>query len=392
MKKTKAHKHHFKKGESLAEEELELSEEQWKPFIEKGSFAARVVEVHKRYVFVSPEKLGGKIETNDVWLGSVARKYLQMDRTERNFLAVGDRVLCMPEPRDEEQDKKIAIAKDELEEEAEEKLPHCLVQFRAKRSSQIARLDPMGAHRKHVLAANLTQLLIVSSFVAPKVKWGLIDRYIVLAEEQDLKPVLVFNKLDLLKTSKPSVQEECKEMLEIYRGLGYKVLSIQADKPGTKIRSELEAIFSAQISLLSGHSGVGKSSIINLMKPEIEQDVETESILTKGRHTTSYASLIRLGRSGGFVIDTPGIRSFLIEEKTPFDLSSCFVEIAPHAAQCKFGECTHQTEPHCAVQEAVKKGLISPQRYKSFLAILFGAESREGRAGLNTRRPDEDSE
>jgi ribosome biogenesis GTPase len=140
----------------------------------------------------------------------------------------------------------------------------------------------------------------------------------------------------------------------------------------------LKETFAGKINMLSGHSGVGKSSIVNLLRPEIEQDVETDGIFYKGRHTTSYASLIKLA-GGGYVVDTPGIRSFAIEERTSVELSWCFVEMRDLIGHCKYRECRHVDEPECVVIEAVKKGEIVEWRYLSYLAILTGATGREGR-------------
>ena len=130
---------------------------------------------------------------------------------------------------------------------------------------------------------------------------------------------------------------------------------------------------------MSGHSGVGKSSLINRFRPEIVQEVEPNSdIFYKGRHTTTYASFLKLG-TGGSVIDTPGIRSFLLGERSSIDLSYAFVEMRPYLGQCKFRECRHIDEPDCQVLAAKERGEISERRYKSYLGLLLGDTGREGR-------------
>jgi ribosome biogenesis GTPase len=346
-------------------EEFTKDEANWDEFLKKPeSFAARVVEVQKRYIFVAVEPNVGEIETKNIWLGTLPRKFLQAVREERNFVVVGDRVLCL------KSDRKVG---------AEDPLPQCSIEFRAPRSSKISRLDPMHNEREHVLAANLTQMVIIASFLAPKIKWGLIDRFLVLAEEQEVKTLVILNKTDLLENSSEDFQEECKEMIALYRSLGYRIFLTQADSG--HIDTELQKAFEGEISLVAGHSGVGKSSIVNLMEPEIIQDVETEEVLLKGRHTTTYASFLKLG-TGGFVIDSPGIRSFLIKDYDPIELSWCFVDLRPYISKCKFRECRHLDEPGCAVQDAVKKGEISAWRYKSYIAILTGASGREGRVSI----------
>lgn len=349
------------KGEEFTKEESE-----WSSYLEKGGyFTARVVEVQKGFAFVAVEPQNGEIETGNLWLATLARKYLQAVREERNFIVVGDRVLCL------KSDRKVG---------QEDPLPQCSIEFRAPRSSKISRLDPMRNEREHVLAANLTQMVIIASFLSPKIKWGLIDRFLVLAEEQEVKTLIILNKKDLLKEASKEFQEETDEMITLYRNLGYKVYVTQADSG--VLDKEIQKSFDGEISLVAGHSGVGKSSVVNLMHPEIIQDVETEEVLSKGRHTTTYASFLKLG-TGGFVIDSPGIRSFIIKEYDPIQLSWCFVDIRPYIGKCKFRECRHLDEPACAVQKAVENGEISEWRYKSYIAILTGASGREGRVSIS---------
>jgi ribosome biogenesis GTPase len=372
--KMRPRKRSAKLKKSDADDTFELSEEKW-PDIE-GTFAARVVEVHKRYVFVSKEETIGNIDTTDVWLGRIARKFLTADRAERNFVAVGDRVLCR--------------AAEDREIETSSDLPQCVVLNISPRKSKISRVDPALEDREHVLATNVEQLLIVASYLAPRIKWGLIDRYIVLAEAERIEPILIFNKKDLLEEKRathPEFYEECADHAAYYRSLGYKVFSVQANDIDKKTKKELEEIFSGKISLLSGHSGVGKSSLVNLFNPEIIQDVEPDSdIFYKGRHTTSYASFIRLSKDG-YAIDTPGVRSFLIQERDPIELSYGFLELRALMGSCAFRECRHVDEPDCAILKAVEDGKIPQWRYKNYLGIMLRNTGREGhvktRAGRN---------
>jgi len=360
------------KGKSSKSAELSstfyLTEKSWDENVKDGFFQARVVEVHKRYSFISPEKSDGTIDTRDVWIATVARKFLQAQRIERNFVCVGDKVLCQ-------------ASVDKISDVSED-LPQCTIENACERHNSVYRVDPKISERRHVLACNVDQLLIVASYLNPTVKWGLIDRYIVLAESQRIRPVIILNKKDLLKnTSKEKFLQECRDYPKLYKELGYEVHSFYAESEsamGPEALTELEKIFSGKISMVSGHSGVGKSSLVNLLKPEIEQDVEKDGIFYKGRHTTTYASLIKLA-TGGYVVDTPGIRSFAIEERTAVELSWCFVEMRDLIGKCKYRECRHIDEPECAVRQAVRDEKISEWRYKSYLAILTGATGREGR-------------
>lgn len=353
--------------EKALENSFELVGDEWEEKkISEKLFVARVVEVHKRYSFISPEDANGNIDTRDVWIATVAKKYLQTHRKSRNFVCVGDLVLCRRTLEGEHQ--------------VSEELPHCSIEFLKKRSSTIRRLDPMTQERIHILASNIDQLVIVASYLNPTIKWGLIDRYLVLAESEHIDIVIIFNKKDLLAVSeKLEFKQECANYLNLYKNLGYKIFEFQADKDDSEENIEiLKNIFPGKVSLVSGHSGVGKSSIVNLMRPEIEQDVEKDDIFFKGRHTTSYASLIKLG-IGGYVVDSPGIRSFTIEEKDAIELSWCFVEMRPYLGKCKYRECRHMDEPECAIKDAVKEKIITEERYKSYLGILTGATGREGR-------------
>lgn len=334
----------------------------------KTFFIARVVEVHKKFCFVSPDNNKGKTKTSDVWLATIAKKYLQADRTERNFVAVGDLVICRPD------NGELGNPSDDL--------PQCIVENRLERLNKIARRDPLNEEMTHVLACNLDQLVIVASALDPKLKWGLIDRYLTLAETENLESVIIITKKDLLES--PDMKEYKEQILsymKIYQSLGYKVLLVQSNQSedeNPKQAREIRAVLKDKVSLLSGHSGVGKSSIVNLMDPEIEQDVEDVDIFYKGRHTTTYASYIRLSK-GGYVVDTPGIRSFCIDERTPPELQYCFRELRPLIGKCKYRECRHIDEPQCAVKEAVENGSVKDWRYRSFLSILLGATGREGR-------------
>ena len=356
-----------KVGKKLDErEKFVKSEKKWP----KGDtyFAARVVEVHKKYAFVSPEPELSNINTRDVWLATVARRYLQSKRAQRNTIAVGDRVLCRPTG--------------EKETTVETDLPCCVIENLAPRKSRIARLDPISPAREHVLAANPDRLVIVASFLSPTVKWGLIDRYLVLAEEEDIDATIILNKLDLLEAEASEEEKsKCEQEIKTYRDLGYEthVVSLEDSSQRQSLIDNLGPIFENQVSVVSGHSGVGKSSLVNLFDPEIVQEVEPNSdIFYKGRHTTTYASMIKLNNNG-YVIDTPGIRSFLLDEKSSIQLTHGFRELRPHMGKCKFRECRHIDEPECSVLDALERGEISERRYKSYLGLLLRNTGREGR-------------
>ena len=278
-------------------------------------------------------------------------------------------MLCHPS-----EDVDIELAKD---------LPRCIIQNLSPRTSKISRIDPHQKTLEHVLATNMDQLMIVASVQHPKVKWGLIDRYIVMAESEGIGTILVLNKKDLIDADpKEEFKEEFLATLKIYQDLGYPVFFVQAsadDAGENEDIKRLQNLLVDKVTLLSGHSGVGKSSLVNLFAPEIVQPVEENpDIFYKGRHTTTYASFIKLG-TGGYVIDTPGIRSFTFDEKSSIELSHCFIEMRPFLGKCKFRECKHLEEPECVIRQAVTEGKISEWRYRSYVGILLGATGREGR-------------
>ena len=209
-----------------------------------------------------------------------------------------------------------------------------------------------------------------------------------MAEYNNIDCTVVLNKKDLLQEAKkedPSFYKDSMEKVEYYKSIGYRVLLLEATSSSRKLARDedfkkLKEILNGKISLLSGHSGVGKSSLVNLFHPELLQAVEpNDDIFYKGRHTTTFTSFIKI--DCGYLIDTPGIRSFNIPPMDSITLSACFPDIHPYSLKCSYRECHHDTEPRCIVKEKVQDGTIPEWRYQSFLSIL-NPGSREGRAGL----------
>ena len=357
----------MKTAKSKTTEQLpfEMSEEKWGTLFPTG-FAARIVEVHKRYSFLVPEPTLGEIHTRDVHMATMARKFLLSEKKERNFVVVGDRVLCTP----------ILAEQSGVQTD----IPQCVIQHLSPRKSAITRIDPSDEKKTHTLASNIDQIMVVSSYVAPLIKWGLIDRYLALAEQQNIPALIVLNKKDLLADESSVFKQKCIERESILKKIGYEIFAIEARERCAETK-RLGTFLRDKITILSGHSGVGKSTIVNSFQPELIQLTEPDDdIFYKGRHTTSFASFLKLKR-GGFLIDTPGIRSFLIEQSEPKDLAPCFVEMRPYLFKCKFSKCRHLEDQGCAIKEAVIQGEISEQRYQSFVIIAKGESLRQGRAG-----------
>jgi ribosome biogenesis GTPase len=239
-----------------------------------------------------------------------------------------------------------------------------------RRSALIRRRDIRRNRSKEtsqVIASNIDQLVLVTSFDDPPLNRRLIDRYIVFAESEQLPLLIVINKIDL---DREGVLE--KE-LETYRRLGCRICLVSASKRiGLE---ELRDLLSGQLSAFSGHSGVGKSTLINRLIGRSELKTARTSYKTgKGVHTTSSAIMIRLP-DGGYVIDTPGIREFNLSDITKENLRFYFREFLKYMPDCNYTSCSHTVEPGCAVVKAVESGDIDVVRYESYLVLLDTLES-----------------
>lgn len=220
---------------------------------------------------------------------------------------------------------------------------------------------------RQILLANPDQIVIVFACAEPEPHLRMLDRFLVIAEKQNLHTLIVANKADLV------TQEEAYAIFGLYAQLGYDVLYTSA-KTGQGI-TELRDHLQGKISALTGPSGVGKSSLLNGVQPELGLHVrEVSEATTKGRHTTQVRELFPLD-FGGYVADTPGIRSLALWDTEPEELDAYFVELADLVQDCQFSDCTHTHEPGCAVQKAVAEGRVSTERYQSYLRMRFGDDA-----------------
>lgn len=217
---------------------------------------------------------------------------------------------------------------------------------------------------EQVIISNADLVLPVFAAASPTPKWGLLDRYLVTAESADLPSLIVINKLDLAWKN-PNLDEE----LEIYRRIGYPVLSVSA-VTGEGIE-ELKRSLQGKLSVLVGKSGVGKTSLLNAIQPGLGLRVKevSQGEQGKGRHTTTHLEMFKLDL-GGALVDTPGMREFGLWNIASEELAYLFPEMADYVGQCKFGlSCRHDREPGCAIRKAVVAGEISPHRYKSYMHL-----------------------
>jgi len=240
------------------------------------------------------------------------------------------------------------------------------------RHNYINRQSPRHKHQHHIVAAHLDQTVLVVTIREPRTSQGFIDRFLVAAEMYHVKPVLVFNKSDLYRDKELQLFEALRDM---YQPLGYPVLLVSAEKQ--EGLAELNAVLKDKTTLLSGHSGVGKSSLLNVLFPGMNRKTQDVSGWSgKGQHTTTFAEMFDLPQ-GGKIIDTPGMREFGIVDLSKQELSHYFPEMKNRIQSCQFNNCIHSNEPGCAIKDAVNEGLIHEDRYVSYRTILdsFDEES-----------------
>lgn len=237
------------------------------------------------------------------------------------------------------------------------------------RERAIVRMDPRprGVYRQ-ILLANPDQALFVFACASPDPRMRMLDRFLVIAEQQNIPAVIVANKVDLVG------QEKAEAIFGHYQKIGYPVLYTSAQKNigVEKLRQVLEG----KLSALAGPSGVGKSSLMNTMQPGLGLAVnEISAALNRGKHTTNFRQLLPL-KNGGYVADTPGWKSLALWDTQPEELDGYFPEIAPLVAQCRFSDCTHVHEPGCAVLKALKSGELHSERFNSFLRMRDGLKNK----------------
>lgn len=278
---------------------------------------------------------------------AVLRGKVRLENSDAtNPVAVGDRVIY--EAQGETSEQNPAVIK--------EILP---------RRNHLIRKSVNLSKRSHVIAANLDQAVIVVSLLFPELKWPFLDRILVTCGVYGIPAVIALNKVDLYRDEVPELVGSFRS---IYEGAGYRV--IQTSSVSGEGIDELKEACRDKLSLFSGESGVGKSSLIKAVDPSLNPKTGSISIShLQGRHTTSLYEMYRLS-GGGYIIDTPGLRGFGLVNLEKEEIYKYFPEMLRCSDNCRFVPCTHTHEPGCAVKQAVDEGLVSPERYNSYLGML----------------------
>jgi len=269
--------------------------------------------------------------------------------TSTNPIAVGDRV--------------------EIEMENELESSVTITQIH-KRENYITRTSPANKHHHHIIASNLSQSLLFATLKDPKTSQGFIDRFLISSESFHIPTIIVFNKADLYKKKE---EEKFEELKLVYEKIGYTVKKISVEKE--EGLTELTELLKNKTTLISGHSGVGKSSFLNKLFPQKKLKTKDVSGWSgKGMHTTTFAEMFDLPpdvfRDGGKIIDTPGIRELGLVDISRQELSHYFPEMKALINNCQFNNCMHTEEPNCAVKNAVNTNEVAAERYISYRNIL----------------------
>ena len=333
------------------------------PAAEAGTVAGRVLRVHGLYSFV-------ELADGQVVRCTVRRLLKSLSTDERSVVTTGDKVwvkvedpVPRPSSRSGEGESEPTPSLPPGEGETNAAIPEGVIERVEPRRGVLTR---GSRRREHVIVANVDQLVIVLSLVQPDLKPNLIDRYLALAEKGELAPILCLNKADLADPV------ALQSLVGAYSQLGVPTLLTSA-RTGVGI-PRLRELLGGRATVFSGQSGVGKSSLLNAIQPDLALRVKEVSENTqKGQHTTTNSSLIRLA-TGGWVADTPGVRQLQLWDTAAAEVWEYFRDFRPFAPSCGFPDCSHTHEGNCAVRAAVARKLIADRRYQSYLGLFHGVE------------------
>lgn len=293
-----------------------------------------------------------KLEDNTIMNSRIVGKFRLKNKVLTNPVAVGDQV-------------ELAVSKEEEEDIG-------IIKKILPRRNLVVRQSPRKKHELHLLSSNVDQAIMIMTIVQPKLKQGFIDRFLLMTAPYNIPTILVFNKADLYDEDSLEMYELLKD---IYEKIGYKVLLVSSLE-GQGIE-DLKAVLKDKTTLIAGQSGVGKSTLVNAVQPELDLYTDEISDYTgKGQHTTTFAEMHEL-TFGGSIIDTPGIKTLSFNNLEPRDIAHNFLEFFEKSSECKFGGgCLHRNEPKCAVKNGVDSGDVSELRYLNYLMLLDEIEKQ----------------
>ena len=292
-----------------------------------------------------------KAEEGEFWRARVKGKLKKDDDiSSTNPKAVGDHVIFEVE----DTENKIGTIKDIT-----------------KRNNYIVRVSPHNKNQKHIVAANLDAALVMATIAEPRTSMGFVDRFLITAEAYHIPAIIVINKIDLLKEKHKLILQHWQE---VYGNSGYEIFPLIAKQHDSVLA--LEERIKDKTTLFSGHSGVGKSTLINQLLPDANLKTQEVSDWSgKGQHTTTFAEMFDLP-AGGRIIDTPGVKEFGLIDFEKEELAQYFPEMRRVMSECRFNNCLHINEPGCAVKEGVGNETISQDRYISYVTILDSIEKK----------------
>jgi len=289
-------------------------------------------------------------EDGHIYQGRLKGKFKIKGLKVTNPIAVGDRVLF------------------EVEDEAENT---AVINDIMPRENYIIRQSVHKTAHGHILAANLDLAVLLATLTLPRTSLGFIDRFLVSAESFRIPTAIVFNKTDILNDDGLAYQQE---IMDMYESIGYQCLSTSAIE-GEGVGA-FRNLLDHKVTLLSGHSGVGKSSLVNAIAPDLNlRTNEVSTFANKGVHTTTFAEMFELAPDT-FIIDTPGIKELGLIDTEKEEISHYFPEMRDRLNQCRFHNCLHLNEPGCAIKDAVAEGEIAESRYMSYLSMMEGDDNR----------------
>jgi ribosome biogenesis GTPase len=289
-------------------------------------------------------------EDGHIFQGRLKGKFKIKGLKVTNPIAVGDHVMF------------------EIEDEAENT---AVITDIDPRENYIIRQSVHKTAHGHILAANLDQAVLLATLTLPRTSLGFIDRFLVSAESFRIPTTIVFNKTDILNDEGLAYQQE---IMDMYESIGYQCLSTSATE-GEGVDA-FRQLLDHKVTLLSGHSGVGKSSLVNAISPELNlRTNEVSTFANKGVHTTTFAEMFELAPDT-FIIDTPGIKELGLIDTEKEEIGHYFPEMRERLNQCRFHNCLHINEPGCAIKDAVAEGDIAESRYMSYLSMMEGEDNR----------------